>query len=220
MDIILSGGGDLQQCKPIDLYFRKLVKRKHHILYLPTAWRRDFTGAWASTILGRIGTHETWVSVAYRKPTELHAFDGMYIGGGNTYALLDTFRSSGFLPLLKQFLKNKPVYGSSAGAIIFGADIGTAGFGGDADENLPKMKDTRGLDLLHGYAVGCHYRRIDDKAYRKYSKRHPVIALPEETGLHVEEKRITVIGTASAFLFENGEKIELPVGSVATLTAS
>jgi dipeptidase E len=219
MDLILSGGGNPAECKEVDAYYKKLVKGKRHLLYLPTAWQMHFDprNLWAMGTITRVSkSHETWLSLRYKTAAELKRFDTVYVGGGNTFALLAALREGSSISLLKKTAGRVPVYGSSAGAIIFGVDIGTASFGGDADENLPKLKDLRGMDMLHGYAVGCHYRPIDDAHYRRYAKKHPVIALPNETGLHVQRNKITVIGRKSAFLFENGEKIELPVGSVAT----
>jgi dipeptidase E len=216
MNVILFGGGDLKKSKPTDAVFKKLLKGKH-ILYIPVAWQGDFSVLWGTKMFKPLGlTFETWMSVRYKTYKDLAHFDGIYIGGGNTFALLQEFRDAGFIPHLQKFIATgKPVYGSSAGAIIFGSDIGTASFGDYSDENLPKMKKLDGLDVTRGYAVGCHYTLKDDAHYKKYSRRHAVIALPDETSLHVEKGKMTIIG-ASAYLFEDGEKTELPEGSTAS----
>ena len=218
MHVMLGGGGNKEQEKETLAAFRDAMKKRKHVLYIPIAWQRDFTITWGAKTLCALGcTFETWISVKYKTYKDLDAFDAIFIGGGNTFSLLQDLRDAKFIPLLKRFIKSgRPVYGGSAGAIIFGEDIGTASFGGDADPNLPKMKNLAGIDLTPTYSLGCHYSSRDDVHYRKYSKTHSVIALSEWTGLHVEKNRITIVGSKSAYLFEDGEKTELPPGSFGT----
>jgi len=218
MHIFLGGGGDEHQEKETLAAFKDAIKGKRHILYIPIAWRGDFTNLWGPRIITSVGcTSETCLSVKYRTYDDLKRFDAIFIGGGNTFALLKDLRDAKFIPLLKKFIASgRPVYGGSAGTIIFGEDIGTASFGGDADKNLPKMKDLKGIGLTTTYAIGCHYSKKDDKHYGRYSKKQAVITLSEWTGLHVEKDKITIIGSKPAYLFENGKRIELPVGSIGT----
>ena len=68
----------------------------------------------------------------------------LYIGGGNTYKLLNDLKVSGAFDKIKKYLleDNGIVYGGSAGAIIFGKDLDSCN---TDDENEVGLDDNTGL---------------------------------------------------------------------------
>jgi len=132
----------------------------------------------------------------------LKSYDGIYIGGGNTYKLLRNIKESRFNTILKQFLQNHgPIYGGSAGAVIFGKNIETSG-----DRNTINYQETDGFNMLKGFSVACHYEGTDKEKGKiaEFVKKHKsgVVALPEGTGLIVSDGKAEVVGKepATAFL--------------------
>jgi dipeptidase E len=199
--LILAGGGDAPDSHPLDALFAGWIGPGGRLLYLPVAtgnpagYRDDLV--WVSAIfrpLG-VGAIEMWTTLAGRDAGHLTNFDGIYIGGGNTFHLLDLLRRTGFDRVLRDFVAaGGAVYGGSAGAIILGRDIGPAAH---IDPNTAGVRNTHGLDLLGGYAVWCHYvADADDARIRAYvaATGFPVLALTERAGLRVEGPRILAAG--------------------------
>lgn len=216
--LILAGGGDAPDSKPLDTLFLSLLKQKK-ILYIPIAWKdADFNKchSWFNSTFYNLGFTNTrmWTDIKNKKYEDLEAFGGIYLGGGNTFSLLHDLKSSNFKQLLSKFIdSNRPVYGGSAGAIVFGKSIETASFGTDSDTNDVKLKDFSGFNLVNDFSIQCHYDGDQDKELLEFSKSHAVIALSERTGLLVQDKEIKVIGFESAYVFRDGKKTEFKVGS-------
>lgn len=141
-------------------------------------------------------TNLSEISVSFLKD-----FRAVYIGGGNTYKLLDEVRKSGFDKLIIDFLsKGGIVYGGSAGAIIFGKDISIV------SEEKDREISTHGLDLLNGFAIRCHYTPKDDFLINKFVKdtQIPVIAIAEGSGLILggPASTVPIIGNVKIFRYE------------------
>ena len=112
---------------------------------------------------------EMWSSLENRTFAEMAAFDSIYIGGGNTFTLLDILHNTNFIKILRQFIDTgRVVYGGSAGAIIFGKDIRTAGLGKDADKNTTDLQTFDGLDLVEGFSIQCHYEKNQEKELHQF----------------------------------------------------
>ena len=222
LKLFLSGGGSAKQTKKFDKFFASKIAGSKRILYIPIAMpaRRHSSREcfeWATDTLNSVGLHniEMWTRISGKQYRKLRDYDAIYIGGGNTYGLLDKIRKTGFDILLKRYLADGGiVYGGSAGAIIMGRNIQTAGFGRDSDRNFLGMKDFRGLNLL-GYSIQAHHSKVDDQAMRDYVARTgiPAIALPEETGLYINGDKARVIGYKDAHLFKRNEDRKLKEGS-------
>lgn len=116
------------------------MDRPWRLLYLPLALREEqhtAAAAWLRSTLEPLGVcHiESWSAFDGHDPCELSDFDGIYIGGGNTYRLLQQVRTSGFDRAITRFIREgRPVYGGSAGAILLGSDIDTALLAGDSND--------------------------------------------------------------------------------------
>jgi dipeptidase E len=217
--LILAGGGAAPDSHPLDALFAGWIGPGGRLLYLPVAtgnpagYRDDLV--WVSAVfrpLG-VGAIEMWTDLARREAGHLTNFDGIYIGGGNTFHLLDLLRRTGFDRLLRDFIAGGgAVYGGSAGAIILGRDIGPAAH---IDPNTAGVRNTHGLDLLGGYAVWCHYAAdADESRIRAYvaATGFPVLALTERAGLRVEGARIYAAGYDPCVRYTGDGAHEVAVG--------
>ncbi len=117
----------------------------------------------------------------------LSTYGGLYIGGGDTYRLFTSLRTSGLDRALAEAVEGGlPVFGGSAGAIILGADIAT--WVPDGAERL-SVEAARGLDLLDGYSVWAEYDEARDEAATQawlVSGRSPLIGLACAAGVIVK----------------------------------
>lgn len=216
--IFLSGGGDKKHSEKFDAQLMRELDRKKPLLYLPIAMEGavSYTDCekWITSVFEPLGflDIDMWSSLQNRTLDDLWKFSAMYIGGGNTFLLLDKIRRSGFDGVLKNFIDmGGIVYGGSAGAIILGEDIRTCVH---LDENQIGLSEFRGLKRLQGHSVWCHYRSKDDSLIEQYIQDHgfPVLALSEETGVVFENGRITVTGTSPAYIFSNRGKEDVGGG--------
>jgi dipeptidase E len=212
--IFLSGGGHANKTRKLDRYFETNIPEGKPLLYIPVAMpQKIFTFGqcydWIKVVFPKLQI-DMWTDLSRRKEEDLSAYGAIYFGGGNTYYLLHHIRKTKFDKLLKRYYRSGGIiYGGSAGAIILGKDIHTAGFGGDADRNEAGIKEFNGLNMVNGYSVQCHYTAADDKELISYSKKLKVnvVALPDDTGLLVEGKKMTVIGESNAVVFSKSSKV-------------
>lgn len=220
MKLILSGGGSGKQTVILDSMFASFVDKSKPLLYIPVAidtnkhpyveclkWLR---GTFDDL---NIKKYEMWTKEDLHKGKKIkpESFGGIYIGGGNTPFLLKTLKETGMIEFLKEAIKkNIPIYGGSAGAVIFAKTIITSL---SNDENKVGLKDFNGINIINNRDIWCHYSK-EDKTIRDFIKKFDiseVIALSEETGLLITDE-IEVIGNKSAYIFKNNSKEEIKTG--------
>lgn len=140
----------------------------------------------------------------------LGKYRAIYIGGGNTFKLLDEIRRTGFDKKLVEFIKQGGIaYGGSAGAIIMGKNIETV------IEEKDRDIDPAGLDLLNGYCIRCHYQDSDNKQIYNFIERvgDPVLAIPEGSGLIITNQNALAVGDEPIVIIKKDqEKIYLQAG--------
>lgn len=218
--LFLSGGGHANKTKKLDRLFEAHVPGNKRVLYIPIAMpQKIFTFGqcfdWLRVVFPKLKI-DMWTDLKGRKWNDVINYGAIYIGGGNTFSLLHDITKTKFSNLLKKFYRQGGViYGGSAGAIILGKDIRTALFGSDADRNIIGINEFTGLNLVNGYSVQCHYSNYDDKEMLNFSKkyRQDLLGLPDDTGLFVEGRKITIIGESNAVLFTKSTKIVYIPGS-------
>lgn len=193
--LILSGGGDPKQVRPIDEFFAAHIDKTQKVLYIPVAMERKvFT--YEQCLDWFTSTYKTFGIQNIEMLTDLQNTEipddtaAVFIGGGNTYKLLKELRDSGFDKKLLGYLNNKgTVYGGSAGAMIFGKTIETEIHTGSKNYGLT---DLSALNLLNGHDLWCHYTSADDQLISEYPR--PLYILSEESGMIVQNGEITSIG--------------------------
>ena len=150
--IYLSGGGNEKQSFPLDKFFFDTFSKNGSFLYIPVALRgnRLYSTAhlWMKKMLElhnrRNIQFETTDDLSKYQLKDLKKFDAIYIGGGNTWNLIQEIRDSGLFQELILYIKDGGVvYGGSAGAIVLGKYIDTHN-----DKNKINLKDTSGLISL------------------------------------------------------------------------
>jgi dipeptidase E len=209
--IFLSGGGSGEQTSSFDKIFFKGVRK---IVYIPLAWpNNDFDSClnWFRKESERYGKLEIKMLIDLSEKINLNFFDAVYIGGGNTYKLLKKIKESKFdAKLIKFYNEGKKIYGGSAGAIIFGADINIGNISIYPDENNVKLKNCSGFNLLNNYDIQCHFKdnQLDkQKEYLEHSKRN-IIALPEESALLIDNNKFLVLGTRAITVIRPNEVLK------------
>lgn len=205
-NLFLSGGGDAKQSFVLDTKFFEQLKDNSKILYIPIALNRDGVGfekcaEWFASIVSRHKRNKEIDFVMFLEGDtipQLDAFDAIYIGGGNTFKLLDYLTKSGMKEALFDYVqKGNSVYGGSAGAIILGSDINTV-----EEENDEGYTEHVGFDLLQGYSIICHYHSSLDPKIADYVEKNDnhVLAIPEDGGLIVTGDRIEAVGDVFVFM--------------------
>ncbi|MDI6738442.1 MAG: Type 1 glutamine amidotransferase-like domain-containing protein, partial [Nanoarchaeota archaeon] len=163
--LFLSGGGSEKESYNLDKEFAKLLKRK--LLYIPIAInevKHPYKEClkWLKEVFRQFNFEsiEMWTDLSGHSGQDMIKFDGVYIGGGNTFKLLKQLKDTKFDKLLIEYYKRGGnIYGGSAGAIILGKDIITAS---KDDKNEVKLKETKGMGLINEFSICCHYKLEED----------------------------------------------------------
>lgn len=137
----------------------------------------------------------------------LASFDAVFIGGGNTYKLLEYLKRVHLDSKLKDFIKNNGiVYGGSAGAIVLGSNISTV-----LEENKKNFNDHEGLNILNKMAVICHYQNSLDQQIIDTIKslNTNIYAIPEDAGLILNSEGNIQEVINKVFVFSPDGKIRL-----------
>lgn len=232
MKLFLNGGGCGKQTILTYKEINKIIDHSKPVLYVPLAmdetdhpydscyeWIKEEISSIDVPNIEMVRTFEEFANKDFNK------YSLIYIGGGNTYKLLNGIKTTDTYDKLKEYIKNDGmVYGSSAGAVIFGKDINIIEV---MDNNDVGIKDTSGFDYLNGISLFVHYTNKRSKYTEeenknlttKYTdfivnytkKNEKVIAFPEEDTIFFDGNNIRVIGELAYYTFENGkqEKIEI-----------
>nr|WP_300307299.1 Type 1 glutamine amidotransferase-like domain-containing protein [uncultured Anaerostipes sp.] len=123
--------------------------------------------------------------------------DLIFVGGGNTFFLLQELRRTGADQILTDQVNNGKLYiGESAGAIVACPDIGYSAEI-DSVEKAPDLKDYTGLNLVDFYLVphidnegmGPGAKRIIEK----YSDQMKMKVLRDDQAIWIEGSEITIL---------------------------
>lgn len=214
MVLVLTGGGSGDDTKKIDKYFASLIDKSKPLLYLPIAidvikhpypeclkWLRQTFDKFSISKYEMV-TEETLAQYSNKTP---NSYGGIYIGGGNTPYLLKTIKESGIIKFINEAVKqNLPIYGGSAGAIIFGKTIKSSL---KADRNWVKLTDFTGLNKAHEWDIWCHYTAEHDKMISEFLTKNKeiekIIILSEKNAIIINQKDIQVIGQEPALAIHN-----------------
>jgi len=139
--------------------------------------------------------------------------EAIFVGGGNTYALLDRLRRSGLLAAIRERVRaGVPYIGSSAGSNIAGPNILTTN-----DWNVVGLAAFDALGLVP-FNVNPHYLETDpamapgsetrDMRIEEYLlvRDNPVVGIEEGTMVRVEDGVATVVGTGRIKVFARGRE--------------
>jgi dipeptidase E len=154
--------------------------------------------------------HLRWNHRPLETLAEAHA---LFMGGGNTYALLMRLRASGLLePIRERVRADMPYMGASAGSNVAGPNILTTN-----DWNVVGLDRFDALGLVP-FNINPHYKEIDpamapysetrDDRIREYHavNDNAVLGLEEGSWLIVEDATVTAQGTARVKVFRRGQE--------------
>ncbi|TMU87587.1 peptidase E [Bacillus sp. BHET2] len=217
--LFLSGGGDRDQSIEIDKQFAAEVNKGKPILYVPVAMDQEHISyeacyEWIKDVFSPFGIKDIsmWTELSGKTIEDLLEYSAVYIGGGNTFRLMNDLLRSNFYSLVKMYMNEGGiVYGGSAGAIIMGTSILTCTH---MDVNLVRLESYCGLSMVYDYSIWCHYEEGNDSMIHTFieNNRRPVIALPEETGVKVKNGMIVVSGKKGAYVFNGQNKKQVNSG--------
>src|SRR5574341_2421481 len=213
--VALGGGGGAADSRLLDEVFAAWLGAQGQLLYWPCALRgiRPFQSCleWVTATFAPLNVADItmWTDLSEHQASELDRFDGVYIGGGNTFALLAELRKSGFEHALRAYVRRgKAVYGGSAGAVVLGRDIRTVDY---LDRNEVGLVETTGLDLADGHAIWAHYQPQDDNLIEAYVGQYqqPVLALSERSGIVIEQEGMRRVGFEPAYRVDGKGKSQV-----------
>jgi len=129
--------------------------------------------------------------------------DIIFVAGGNAFYLLKAMRACNFEKVIRKLLKWGKVYiGSSAGSMVAGRTIKTAGWFGD--ENIVGLKNLRGLNLVP-FDIFPHYKPeyaelIKQKIKSARKRRKKLKILTDGQAILVQGREVDLIGEGEAVI--------------------
>lgn len=175
------------------------------VTYIPTASRKEWFGCfvrlgkWRLKKMG-MAVDELELSTSSYETIRctLEKNDIIYVGGGNTFFLLQELKRTGADRLLVQEIKKGKLYvGESAGAIVTAPDIG---YSAEMDHagKAPDLKDYSGLNLIDFYIVphykNCGLGRAAEKIIRRYSAKMDVKAIRDSQAVLIDNGDVRILG--------------------------
>lgn len=232
MKLFLNGGGCGKQTLLTYKEINKIINHSKPVLYIPLAMDEeahpyDSCYEWIKGEISSIDipSIEMVRSFEELEKKNLDDYSLIYIGGGNTYKLLNGIKTTKNYDKLKKYILNRGiVYGSSAGAVIFGKSIDIIRV---MDKNEINLTDTKGFNYLNNISVFVHYTNYRSKLSKEENKtltdkytnfiteyttnNEKVIAIPEEDTIFFDGKNVKVIGELPYYIFENGKKEKIEI---------
>ncbi len=163
--------------------------------------------------LSRLGIAMIHIQWNQNPLKSLSKAQAIYVGGGNTYALLwRLYRANLLKPIRECVQGGMPYIGSSAGSNLAGPTILTTN-----DWNVVGLSRFEALGLVP-FNINPHYRETDlamapfsetrdDRIYEYHAiNKNPVIGIEEGSMLVVEKGTVRVLGSSRAKLFRPGLK--------------
>lgn len=211
----------------------QLLDGVDHIVFVPFALAdHDAYTAKAADAFRELGVKVTGLHTEDSPGTALGSAPAVFVGGGNTFRLLDTLYRLDLLKTLRDRVHNgMPYLGASAGTNIAAPTIRTTN-----DMPIVEPPSFAALGLIP-FQINPHY--LDPASQRTHMgetreerllqfhevNTAPVLALREGTWLRVDDRSATVGGTATsgrppARLFLQGEPPSDITGDISSLMQS
>ena len=222
MKLFLCGGGSGNQISEAYHKLNEIINHEKPILYIPLAMMNnqyDDCYKWIKEELKDVKvSYIDMVKSAEEIVTKnLSEYSAIFIGGGNTYKLLSELKNSGAFDKIKQYLRNDGIiFGSSAGAMVFGQCIDTCKY---IDKNDVALKDQMGFDVFNSFSILCPFineseenTEINKQYLLELSKEEKIITLPKEDTIYTENGKYEIIGNRPYYIFEEGNMIVFNLG--------
>jgi dipeptidase E len=206
-----SGRPFLEHCREEIASFLTPVRA---LGYITAARLEDEDGQYRRAVdaLAPVGITVEHLRLNNDAPQRLHEIAAVFVGGGNTYALLSRLRAARVLPVLRRRVRaGMPYVGTSAGVNICGPNILATN-----DWNVVGAHRFDALGLVP-WTINPHYLETDpamaatsetrDERIREYLlvNANPVIGIEENTALRLKNGRATVRGAGRVKLFRRDQ---------------
>lgn len=216
MKLFLCGGGSGEKTVDAMDRFGQIIDKSKPLLYVPLAMescRYSSCLEWITNEMkiinfSNIEMVESKEELARKNYNDYCA---IFIGGGNTYKLLNDIKKSGAFDKIKKYIENDGIiFGGSAGAIILGKDIDTCKY--EDNNKIIGLNDTSGFNTLNNISLLCHWNKdeqltkINMDYLIKFSKNKKILYLPERNTIFINGKTIEMIGKEKYCVFEDGMK--------------
>lgn len=201
---------------------RSFLGEWKRVLFVPYAlFDRDGYSAQAQERFAAMGFELDSIHTASSPSRAVEETDAIFIGGGNTFRLLNELYRFELLEVIRRRVREGLRYvGSSAGSNIAAPTIKTTN-----DMPIVQPPSFEALNLV-SFQINPHYLDPDPSSTHKGETREerifqfleenptPVIGLREGTMLRVENGKTVLKGTTSARIFRRQSRpIEVEVGS-------
>jgi dipeptidase E len=201
----------------------KLLGPVPRLLFVPFALRdREAYTAKVRTRFAREGIEVRALKPEGSESAVVDAAEAVFVGGGNTFRLLDTLQSTGLLEALGRRVRGgAPYLGASAGTNIAAPTIKTTN-----DMPIVQPRSFAALGLV-AFQINPHYLDPDPSSRHMGETRAErigefleenesvVVGLREGAWLRVEEGRTTLEGLRGARIFRRGRAPEeAPPGAI------
>jgi len=220
----LAGQGFLEYARPwIAEHFKASPESPKTILFVPYALPyplKDYDEyvQKAEQALAPLGIKVISPHTSDNPAALLDKVDGVFIGGGNTFELLDKLKKTGLLKAIKEKVEaGMPYMGASAGTIVVGPTLMNTNDMPDAWPESPEAMGLVPFQINPHYVDGKFYYEEDGKIvpYNGESRSDringwhsrsgnilPVVALKEGTALRIKGKDVELLGGKSAKIFQ------------------
>ena len=223
MKVFICGGGAGEQTRRALHRLNEVIRHDLPCLYIPLAMEEDRYDSCYEWITGELSRVEIPGIEMVRSAEDLSRkcladYSFLFIGGGNTFRLLNEIKRVNMFEPIREYLRNGgTAFGGSAGAIVFGEDLESCVLD---DKNEVGLEDAEGFDVLGGISFLCHFTNRDpeqDRRSEEYlleiSDHRKTYALPEEDTLFLNENHLEEIIDRPYFIFENHRKTEVMPGN-------
>lgn len=212
MKLVMYSGGDNEDNEELDSELFNLIDRTNPVFtFIPSSFEEaeyyydDFVHHYGDYGVRKFSLFP--VDIPFDKEEVYRLFDSdlIYLSGGNTYYFLYHLRKSGLFPVLKEYLIQGGILaGQSAGSIIMTPNIGTAGFPDfDCDDNDVGLTNLTGMKLVN-FEFFPHYsntrRYIHELNLQSQTLAHPLYAVPDGSGIVVNDMKMTFVGDVWGFM--------------------
>jgi dipeptidase E len=184
------------------------------VLFIPYAMHdRDAYARQARARFAAMGYPLDSVHEASRPAEAVAGADAIFVGGGNTFRLLDSLHRSGLVAVIRQrTAQGMPYVGSSAGSIVACPTLKTT-----KDMPILEPPSFEALNLV-GFQISPHFLDPDpasrhmgetqEERILQYLEENdrPVAGLREGAILRVDGEAVLLKGSSGARLFRRGEE--------------
>ncbi len=137
--------------------------------------------------------------------------DVLFFEGGNTYHLMKWLNKSGLTKLLPELLEDKVYVGASAGSMVTNPDLALKLSQLIYDEDLERLDEMRGLDLVDFYFLphlnSEWFKKMRKEDIEKVAKEtgRTIYALDDESALKIIDDKIEIISEGEWAVFNEKE---------------